>query len=141
MQFFARFDLPPLFTQAGPKDRMEELDSGLQCSLQREESPLVGQDGWTMPEQCLPTELGTVFFVVDCQPVCLVVGGRAPLTNDFYRPIFTRICRHLLTLLPRVSFSANLYDDPVLWFRREQNKLADALCNYTMDIRCSWQKV
>ena len=30
--------------------------------------------------------------------------------------------------------------DPVQWSRRVNNKVADSLCNYTMDNRHSWQK-
>merc|ERR1711884_306419 len=28
--------------------------------------------------------------------------------------------------------------DPVLWVKRDKNKLVDALCNYTMDAGMSW---
>ena len=34
----------------------------------------------------------------------------------------------------------SIISDPVLWFPRAENKLADRLANYTMDIGRSWKK-
>ena len=91
-----------------------------------------------IPNSCRVSAANTVHFVVDCLSVQKVACGLAPLTSTFYRPPFVRIARSLAHIAPRLRLGRDVADDPVLWVPREDNKLADLLCNVTMDRKSSW---
>ena len=79
-------------------------------------------------------------FVVDCQPLQRITCGRTPLLNDSYFSLFRRILDNLKDIFKEGFVPPRLVDDPVLWVRREKNKLADYLCNVTMDRKQSWSR-
>ena len=79
-------------------------------------------------------------FDVDCQPLQRISCGRTPLLNDSYFPLFRRILDNLKDIFKEGFVPPRLVDDPVLWVRREKNKLADYLCNVTMDRKRSWSR-
>ncbi len=79
-------------------------------------------------------------FIVDCQPLQRITCGRTPLLNDSYLPLFTRILDNLRDIFKEGFVPPRLVDDPILWVKRDKNKLADYLCNVTMDRKRSWRK-
>eukprot|EP00973_Karenia_brevis_P075899 10544498-Karenia_brevis.AAC.2 len=79
-------------------------------------------------------------LVVDCLPLQNIICGHAPLLNDSFRPLMSRVLDSLLRLIGQGWTPPSMIDDPVIWTRRENNQLADYLCNYTMDSRrSSWR--
>lgn len=79
-------------------------------------------------------------FIVDCQPLQRITCGHTPLLNDSYAPLFTRVLDNLKGIFQEGFVPPRTVDDPVLWVDRGRNKLADYLCNVTMDRKRSWRK-
>ena len=79
-------------------------------------------------------------FVVDCQPLQRITCGHTPLLHDAYTPLFHRIVNNIGDIFKEGLLPPKLVDDPVLLVKRDQNKLADYLCNVAMDRQRSWRK-
>ena len=92
----------------------------------------------SIPHECTHSRAGTIHFVIDCQPVCNIVCGKASLKDAYYRPIFVRICRKLQRTSCSLGLGITAIEQPVMWVERTKNQLADTLCNYTMDRGHSW---
>ena len=86
---------------------------------------------------CVSIEM-SLCQIVDCQPLRDVVCGHMRLHTPFLRPVFTRITRSVMGILEAGWLPATLVADPVHWVPREQNSLADAFANRTMDIERTW---
>ena len=85
---------------------------------------------------------GNRFIIVsDCQPLVQIVMGHSPLSSPTLAPPFHRISSHLVRLIVLGMRPHQQHLDPVIWRRREMNKKADYLVNYTMDTGASWTKV
>ena len=76
--------------------------------------------------------------VVDCRPVQQVLCGCSALVDDSLRPVFSRTARHIAESLDAGWTAPRRWHDPVYWKRREMNKTADYLVNFTMDEARSW---
>eukprot|EP00973_Karenia_brevis_P085365 11846863-Karenia_brevis.AAC.1 len=57
-----------------------------------------------------------------------------------YAPIFHRLVDNIRILCVKGWLPPEARYDPVLWTKRENNKLADHICNVTMDSKQSWRK-
>ena len=79
-------------------------------------------------------------FIVDCQVLQRIVCGHTALHTDFHMPLFVRILEHLKWIFEKGLLPPRLVDDPILWVKRDVNKLADYLANVTMDRKRSWKK-
>jgi hypothetical protein len=87
-------------------------------------------------DSLLPDEGPSRFlFVVDCKPLQRIVCGHSLLLAPELKPLFTRIVKHIATILDIGWLPPDGWRDPVDWRRRERNKVADYLVNYTMDAR------
>ena len=85
---------------------------------------------------------GSRFIIVsDCQPLVQVTNGHAPLASPTLAPPFHRIANHMVGLFDYGLRPYQQHLDPVVWQRRELNKKADHLVNYTMDAGSSWTKI
>ncbi len=115
---------------AGGKDASSE-------SVARETLP---ENQMTWPS--IPWDNGSLrfVFIVDCQPLHRISCGVTPLLNDSYVPLFTRILDDIRDIFKEGFAPPRLVDDPVLWVDRGKNKMADYLCNVTMDRKKSWRK-
>lgn len=92
------------------------------------------------PEVSWDLRSNSCIFVVDCQPLQRITCGHTPLLNDSYLPLFNRILHNICDIVHQGFLPPRLVDDPVLWVKRDQNKLADYLCNVAMDRKRSWRK-
>ena len=79
-------------------------------------------------------------FVVDCQSLQQISCGHTPLANETYLPIFQRISENIAAVFNAGKIPPSANSDPVLWSKRENNRLADHLCNVTMDRKRSWRE-
>ena len=92
-------------------------------------------------DSLLPDECPRRFlFVVDCKPLQRIVCGHSVLLAPELRPLFTRIVTNVTTILDISWLPPDGWRDPVDWRRRERNKVADYLVNYTMDVKESWSE-
>ena len=80
-------------------------------------------------------------FVSDCKPLVQVLNGYSPLASTSMLPLFHRVTNHLASLFEHGLLPNCRHLDPVIWRRREYNKKADYLVNYTMDRRQSWHQI
>ena len=128
----ARWSLPKLFPTCVSENATREV------RVQRPKYVLPSAESLVIPKTCMPKSSGRLVFVVDCQPLSMIVGGHTPLRSTTLRPVFTRICRNLGELVQHFELGTDDADDPVHWVPRGDNQLADSLCNYTMDIGRSW---
>eukprot|EP00973_Karenia_brevis_P030141 4153943-Karenia_brevis.AAC.1 len=69
-----------------------------------------------------------------------IACGNTPLLTQDMRPLFERLTRKLFEIYSYEWKPPFDEDDPVQWKRRDQNKLADYLCNYSMDNQRSFVK-
>lgn len=80
-------------------------------------------------------------IVSDCRPLVHVTNGYSPLSSSSLLPLFHRITNNLVSLFDNGLLPNRAHLDPVIWRRREFNKKADHLVNYTMDVRRSWHQL
>ena len=82
-------------------------------------------------------------FVVDCQPLMLVMNGDTPLHQGVLDSpegsIFERMGSSILRLLDAGVRPQQDHFDFVTWRKRDWNKLADFLVNKTMNDKLSWR--
>ena len=82
-------------------------------------------------------------YIVDCQPLCEVLNGDAvcdcKLDGGVTRPILAEAAAHFDALLSSGWRPQRSSDNFVHWRKREHNKLADYICNRTMDEARDWQ--
>ena len=80
-------------------------------------------------DECPPVnwrrERGCSCFIVDCEPLAQVLSGHAPLRVPSMTPLFERMAGTLFDLLEAGLTPCRQSEDPVLWHRREFNKIAD----------------
>ena len=93
-------------------------------------------------DECPPVnwwrERGCFCFIVDCKPLAQVLSGHAPLRVPSMTPLFERMASTLFDLLEAGLTPCEQSEDPVLWHRREFNKMADFAVNHTMDRKQGW---
>ena len=93
-------------------------------------------------EKCPPInwwrERGCFCFVVDCKPLAQVLCGHVPLHTPSLAPLFERVAGTLFQLLEGGWTPCEQSEDPVLWHRREFNRIADFAVNHTMDRKQDW---
>ena len=81
-------------------------------------------------------------FVVDCQTLQGLACGHTALLSDELRPLISRIVRNIVSLVGTGRLPSCIWSDPIRWERRVRNKVADYLCNFTMDVKkCSWREL
>ena len=86
------------------------------------------------------TETRRFCMVVDCQALQRIICGHTPLLNDNYRPLFSHATNNIMEVVRSGWLPTTNESDPVIWTRRDNNKLADYLCNWTMDVKkTSWR--
>ena len=76
-------------------------------------------------------------FFVDCLLLQKVACGHSLLLAGQLIPLFGRLLHDLCTVYEEGWALSNEVADPIVWKQREYNKLADYLCNETMDMRKS----
>ena len=79
-------------------------------------------------------------FIVDCQPVQRVASGHSPLECDDLLDVYERMTSNIHALFKAGWKPPRPWEDPVSWFPRENNIVADYLVNYTMDVQESWSQ-
>ena len=84
---------------------------------------------------------GCFAFIVDCHPLAETMNGRCPLHSQELVPAFERMTCRLFGLLEEGWIPNTRCSDPVTWHRRDSNKIADYLVNYTMDNQQDWSHV
>ena len=68
--------------------------------------------------------------------------GHTALWNFDFGPVVSRINHNIVDLITEGFLPPSARCDPVRWEKREHNKVADYLCNMTMDSkRCTWRDV
>ena len=81
-------------------------------------------------------------FVVDCQPLQRIACGHTALLNDNFRPLMHRVLENVAGFISQGMMPPSDIRDPIMWTPRENNKLADYLCNRTMDdVKGEWREV
>ena len=80
----------------------------------------------------------SMVFVVDCQPLAEIMNGKSPLQTPELTPAFERMTRRLFQVLDAGWHVNAQCNDPVVWHRREYNRIADYLVNYTIDLGADW---
>ena len=90
---------------------------------------------WHRPSRCFA-------FIVDCKPLAEIMNGAVPLhwDNDL-EPCIERMTDNIFSLLRMGWTTSNEHTDPITWRRREHNKIADHLVNYTMDSGSTWAQI
>ena len=81
-----------------------------------------------------------VVFRVDCMPLMSICCGELPLLNDDLRPVCHRITNNIVQICETGRSPLRDTAGPVEWRKRDQNKVADFLCNYTMNTSHSWRQ-
>ena len=89
---------------------------------------------WEGPE-------GHFLIVCDCKPLVDVAMGTCPLTDMSLQPSSRRLTRSLATVIMKGMQPLRSHGDPVLWRKRDCNKIAYHLVNVTMDAQSSWEEV
>ena len=79
-------------------------------------------------------------FITDCKPLADVISGHTALKTEDLAPMFSRITSNLFSMLSMGWSPPRLVGDPVVWHRREFNKIADYIVNHTMDAKRSWHQ-
>ena len=82
---------------------------------------------------------GRFVFVVDCKPLSEVMNGSAPLRQLELAPAFERMTADIFNIISIGWTPSSRHADPVVWHRREFNKIADFAVNYTMDLGLDWE--
>ena len=57
-----------------------------------------------------------------------------------YEPLLTRVLNRIVDQMGRGWLPPHINQDPVQWWRRDYNKVADGLADFTMDKRCTWTR-
>ena len=120
--------------------RQLQADTGDTKRLRRSPAEPPTENELCIHSSCRPLAHGSVHFVVDCLSVKNIMCGLTSLRRSSCRPIYTRMAKGLAEILPSMDLGQDVLSDPVVWVRRENNKLADTFCNYTMDLGRSWQQ-
>ena len=93
-------------------------------------------------DECPPInwwrEHGCFCFVVDCKPLAEVLCGHVPLHTPNMVPLFERVASSLFQLLEGGMTPCEQSEDPVLWHKRDFNRIVDFAVNHTMDYKRSW---
>jgi hypothetical protein len=84
------------------------------------------------------SDSGHFCFVTDCKPLAGILNGHIALMSDDLAPILARVTASLFRLFESGWTPVKVIDDPVTWRKRDWNKIADYIVNYTMDVRRSW---
>ena len=96
--------------------------------------------GTACPEIKWWRHTGCFAFVVDCKPLAEVLKGQVPLARPDQQPIFERSSNRIGDMVQACWTPASPIAYPVMWHRREYNKVADYIVNLTMDLRNDWHK-
>ena len=80
---------------------------------------------------------GRFLFVVDCQPLSNVICGKSPLDSLDLECCCQNITENLKSAIFMGWRPPRPGDDPVLWQKRDHNRMADHLVNATMDMQKS----
>ena len=91
-----------------------------------------------MLSRTLEAALWQFFFIVDCQPLAQITNGQAPLLQPELAPAFERMTTILFKMIEANWKPHRLSSNPVLWHRRENNKVADFIVNHTMERQSDW---
>ncbi len=73
-------------------------------------------------------------------PLAQVLNGEAPLKAATLEPVLERMTDRLFQIIDMGWSPNEATAEPVMWQRREYNKIADFIVNHTMDIGRDWQK-
>ena len=79
-------------------------------------------------------------YVVDCRPLAKVVRGHPPLEAPEMAPLFERVTKGFFRLIETGWIPGDGILDLVTWHKREYNKMADFIINYTMDSAADWTR-
>ena len=82
-----------------------------------------------------------ILYATDSKTLQEVVCGHAKLRDEGYEPLLTRVLCRIVDQMGRGWLPPYINQDPVQWWRRSYNKVADGLANITMDTRRTWTKV
>ena len=79
-------------------------------------------------------------YAADSQLLHQVVCGHSTLHESNYGLLFTRVLNRIVGHMTHGWRPPQLHEDPVQWWRRCHNKVADGLADLTMDRRTTWRK-
>ena len=78
-------------------------------------------------------------YATDSESLQLMVCGRAILHDRTYDPLISRVLDRIISHMGKGWRPPQLHEDPVQWWRRCHNRVADGLADLTMDKRKTWE--
>ena len=88
---------------------------------------------WGSKQRCF-------IYATDSQVLHKLVCGHLRVRDHTYTPLITRILDRIVDHLGKGWTPPRLSHDPVQWWKRCHNKVADGLADLTMDGRRTWTK-